>query len=670
MAPPGCASPVNSTPLPPSPNLLSNLEVPETLTRNLTLKVTYTNHHPHPCAIQLKVPILKDWPGRQTVHNFTITPKPDTYENDPYGNIYAVYESLEVPIKGSLTVSQKAKLVSHALIFNFTQSNFNDPPMQTPLRTGLIDAFPGLINKTASPGASGENYREHELSTPLHITPDSHTPADQPSWEELLSTDNSIPKSELARLAQKAAGNSPNKYYQLLSVYDFMRREFEYDLKEHPHDIKGMLKTRILQCYDAALLTSQLLHELGFTVRIVGGIMPDPVPQLGNSTHAWCEVFCPGLGFMPVDPAQGHHSYTRQMYFGKLDPNLVILRLGPAQKGIQLQETALITPHYVNENAAKIKATTKGENATRGEGKAKSESNDKKKRQGALDGSALPQSIEVQAEQVIISYHACPPASPTDTFQPSLGQLWRGMITATSPAQSSSVQNTWPEIKKHIKENPDEQSQVTLWLDRDWNRNELQDLNQMAQPAAILLKSWLSILSGHWTHAQELLESLAPNQAVSEAKACLYIFTMQSPLAEGELRSLKGAPISPYLAEATWQFLKDQRNWKELAEVTETLSRAFPQDYLIKIENLRGTFLAERQWAWQKAWNTLVQANPQDGYPYVIMGQLYMAKGRYEESLKMFEAALERNLQPSEKNFCLEQTQQLKKYCTKLAEQQ
>ena len=52
------------------------------------------------------------------------------------------------------------------------------------------------------------------------------------------------------------------------------------------------------------------LRSLGFAGRFVSGYLYDPMQGAGrirgaSSTHAWCEVFLPGLGWTEFDPTNG-----------------------------------------------------------------------------------------------------------------------------------------------------------------------------------------------------------------------------------------------------------------------------------------------------------------------------------------------------------------------------
>jgi transglutaminase-like putative cysteine protease len=63
-------------------------------------------------------------------------------------------------------------------------------------------------------------------------------------------------------------------------------------------------------CRDFALLMMEAARSLGFAARFVTGYVyvPDrdgPVRLGGGSTHAWCQIYIPGSGWVEFDPTNG-----------------------------------------------------------------------------------------------------------------------------------------------------------------------------------------------------------------------------------------------------------------------------------------------------------------------------------------------------------------------------
>lgn len=63
-------------------------------------------------------------------------------------------------------------------------------------------------------------------------------------------------------------------------------------------------------CRDFALLMMEAVRSLGFAARFVSGYLyvpsrDGPTYHGGGSTHAWCQVFLPGAGWIEFDPTNG-----------------------------------------------------------------------------------------------------------------------------------------------------------------------------------------------------------------------------------------------------------------------------------------------------------------------------------------------------------------------------
>jgi transglutaminase-like putative cysteine protease len=70
------------------------------------------------------------------------------------------------------------------------------------------------------------------------------------------------------------------------------------------------LKRQRGSCRDLALLMMEAARSLGFAARFVTGYVyvPDrdgPMRIGGGSTHAWCQIYVPGSGWVEFDPANG-----------------------------------------------------------------------------------------------------------------------------------------------------------------------------------------------------------------------------------------------------------------------------------------------------------------------------------------------------------------------------
>jgi transglutaminase-like putative cysteine protease len=58
-------------------------------------------------------------------------------------------------------------------------------------------------------------------------------------------------------------------------------------------------------CRDFAWLMVESLRWLGYATLFVSGYVNSGAMRGAGATHAWCEVFLPGLGWMEFDPTNG-----------------------------------------------------------------------------------------------------------------------------------------------------------------------------------------------------------------------------------------------------------------------------------------------------------------------------------------------------------------------------
>jgi len=68
------------------------------------------------------------------------------------------------------------------------------------------------------------------------------------------------------------------------------------------------LRTRRGSCRDFAVLMMEALRSFGVAARFVTGYLYDDTSGTtrgGGSTHAWCNVYLPGAGWMEYDPTNG-----------------------------------------------------------------------------------------------------------------------------------------------------------------------------------------------------------------------------------------------------------------------------------------------------------------------------------------------------------------------------
>jgi len=116
-------------------------------------------------------------------------------------------------------------------------------------------------------------------------------------------------------MAHMSWSNEPALSY-LARLNQAIHDEFQYGVRdEEGVQIPSItISTRRGTCRDFAWLMIEVLRRLGYAARFVTGYLyspelDDPASAPGHrgagSTHAWCEVFLPSLGWMEFDPTNG-----------------------------------------------------------------------------------------------------------------------------------------------------------------------------------------------------------------------------------------------------------------------------------------------------------------------------------------------------------------------------
>lgn len=84
--------------------------------------------------------------------------------------------------------------------------------------------------------------------------------------------------------------------------------QFQYKVREEA-GVQSPLRTLSLgsgSCRDYATLFIEACRSLGLASRFVSGYLHAPATEIGNaSTHAWAEVYLPGIGWQGFDPTLG-----------------------------------------------------------------------------------------------------------------------------------------------------------------------------------------------------------------------------------------------------------------------------------------------------------------------------------------------------------------------------
>jgi transglutaminase-like putative cysteine protease len=123
-----------------------------------------------------------------------------------------------------------------------------------------------------------------------------------------------VDKGELDEWLGKFLSKSPSQPtgQLLMTLNQAIAQSFSYQrrIARGTQSPAETLQNQNGTCRDLALLMMEAVRSLGFAARFVTGYIyvPDrdgPVRLGGGSTHAWCQIYVPGSGWIEFDPTNG-----------------------------------------------------------------------------------------------------------------------------------------------------------------------------------------------------------------------------------------------------------------------------------------------------------------------------------------------------------------------------
>lgn len=150
-----------------------------------------------------------------------------------------------------------------------------------------------------------------DIDDPQTVTPIVYDPADRPLLAPFIEPVTEDPDGVLVKWLKAQVGGLDEP------VLDFLMRlnatihdQFEYSTRIE-QGTQGPAHTVAVQsgtCRDFAWLMVEALRRLGYAARFVTGYLYSPAHadlRGAGATHAWCEIFLPGLGWSEFDPTNG-----------------------------------------------------------------------------------------------------------------------------------------------------------------------------------------------------------------------------------------------------------------------------------------------------------------------------------------------------------------------------
>jgi transglutaminase-like putative cysteine protease len=155
-----------------------------------------------------------------------------------------------------------------------------------------------------------KNVRDCAWEGVAQSLPHDRTPASLDAYQFVFESPRIRPSAEFAKYA--APSFQPGRPFveALLDLTARIYKEFKFDSKATSvrTPAEEVLKKRRGVCQDFAHLQIACLRSLNLPARYVSGYLrtypPPGRPRLigADASHAWVSAYCPGLGWMDVDP--------------------------------------------------------------------------------------------------------------------------------------------------------------------------------------------------------------------------------------------------------------------------------------------------------------------------------------------------------------------------------
>ena len=172
-----------------------------------------------------------------------------------------------------------------------------------------------VFESTISLDHTPDNAPDFRMSERAKSYPFAYDPEELPDLRPLIEPGHPDPGGTVAAWARRFVSRGRNAAatgHILMTMTCAIRESFVYDRRAARGTQPPALTLQLRRgtCRDFALLMIEAVRSLGFAARFVSGYLyvPErdgPTYEGGGSTHAWCQVYLPGAGWVEFDPTNG-----------------------------------------------------------------------------------------------------------------------------------------------------------------------------------------------------------------------------------------------------------------------------------------------------------------------------------------------------------------------------
>jgi transglutaminase-like putative cysteine protease len=158
---------------------------------------------------------------------------------------------------------------------------------------------------------SPSNAPDFQIEDYAKTYPFTYSPEEMPDLASAITRQYPESDRSVDRWVRRflRAGKPTDTGMLLMTLTYAFKESFTYERRSEPGTRPPALTLKLGRgsCRDLALLMIEALRSLGLAARFVSGYLYVPTrdgPRYrgGGSTHAWCEVYLPGAGWVEFDP--------------------------------------------------------------------------------------------------------------------------------------------------------------------------------------------------------------------------------------------------------------------------------------------------------------------------------------------------------------------------------